>query len=79
MALHSLVISNCKPVETMKQIPDFYNAALLYGYLQNHNVLLAQQSEHLSILTDALYIKEPSLCINLLFLALSGLCFIFFF
>lgn len=63
----------------MKQIPDFYNAALLYDYLQNHNLLLAQQSEHLSILTDALYIKEPSLCINLLFPALSGLCFIIFF
>lgn len=60
----------------MKQIPNFYNTALLYEYLQNHNLLLVQQSKHLSILTDVLYKKEPSLCINLLFLALS---FLFFF
>lgn len=60
----------------MKQIPNFYNTALLYEYLQNHNLLLVQQSKHLSILTDVLYKKEPSLCINLLFLALS---FFFFF
>lgn len=71
LALSSLIISNCKPVETMKQIPNFYNTALLYDYLQNHNCLLVQQSKHLSILTDVLYEKEPSLCINLLFLALS--------
>lgn len=63
----------------MKQIPDFYNAALLYDYLQNHNLLLVQQSARLSILTDALYIEEPSLCINLLFLALSGFSFILFY
>jgi len=55
----------------MKQIPNFYNTALLYDYLQNHNLLLVQQSEHLSILTDILCKKEPSLSINLKLLALS--------
>lgn len=52
----------------MKQIPDFYSTALLYDYLQNHNLLLVQQSKHLSILTDVLCKKEPSFSINLLFL-----------
>lgn len=39
----------------MKQIPIFYNTALLYDYLQNRNSLLVQQSKYLSILTDVLY------------------------
>lgn len=55
----------------MKQIPNFYNTALLYDCLQNHGLLRAQRSKCLSILTDVLYKEEPSLCINLLFFALS--------
>lgn len=39
---------------------------------------LYKKSKHFSILTDVLYKKELSLCINLLFLVLSfGFCFFF--
>lgn len=66
-------MSNWKPVETMSK---YLITALLYDYLQNHQLLLVQQSKHLSILTDVLYKKEPSLCIILLFLAM-GKCLFF--